>query len=113
MAPGAQIRERLLCEWLARLELLIAGHFDALLGFARPKSRSRSGGASGPPRSAQNAKVSELIKMIQLYARLADSRPGTDEFWEMIERIRQEKLPLRPTGQLPAAEASPKKGRRP
>ena len=50
------------------------------------------------------AKIGEWIKMMELHRKLAPADTDRNEFWEMLEQIRRDKLPA---GKAPAGVKKP------
>ena len=81
--------DRLRREWLGKIEQIVEAQLNNLVADEGENSQKVS-----------QLKVTEIKTLIELHTKLSDQKAGTSEFWEMIEKIRQAKLP---TGELPAA----------
>jgi hypothetical protein len=63
---------------------------------------------SGPnAEEKKHIKVAEVIKLIELHGKLSDEQTGTGEFWDMIERIREEVPPITSKHKTSENEAGP------
>ena len=57
-----------------------------------------------------NAKLGDLLKMIELRRKLTPSDSAQKEFWQMLERIRKDALPQKGTNRI-AAQPRAAKGK--